>query len=38
MDPIDQALAQEGISQFTGMAEADFLNAVRDAVKRVGAQ
>jgi hypothetical protein len=37
MDPIDQALAQEGISQFTGMAEADFLNAVRDAVKRLAA-
>jgi hypothetical protein len=38
MDPFDQGLAQEGKSQFAGMAEAAFLNAVRDAVKRVGAQ
>jgi hypothetical protein len=37
MDPFDQALVQEGRSQFTGMDEAAFLNAVRDAVKRVGA-
>ena len=38
MDPIDQGLAQAGSSQFAGMDEAAFLNAVRDAVKRAGAQ
>jgi hypothetical protein len=38
MDPFDQGLAQAGRSRFTGMDEAIFLSAVRDAVKRVGAQ
>ena len=34
MDPVDQGLAQSGRSQSTGMNEADFLNAVRQAVGR----
>src|ERR1022692_1136610 len=34
MDPFDQALVQEGSSQFTGMDEAAFLNAVRDEIGR----
>ena|ERR1017187_1106098 len=38
MDQFDQGLAQAGRSRFTGMDEATFLSAVRDAVKRVGAQ
>src|SRR5258708_35244802 len=38
MDPIDQGLAQAGKSQFTGMDEAAFLSAVRDAVQRAGVQ
>jgi hypothetical protein len=37
MDPVDQGLAQAGRSQFTGTDEATFLNAIRDAVQRVGA-
>lgn len=36
MDPFDQGLANAGRSQHTGMSEADFLNAVRDEVQRIG--
>ncbi len=36
MDPFDQGLANAGRSQYTGMSESDFLNAVRTAVDRIG--
>jgi hypothetical protein len=34
IDPGDVATAQAGRSQFAGMSEADFISAVRDAIKR----
>ncbi len=34
LDPFDQGLANAGRSQYTGMSEGDFLNAVRTAVDR----